>query len=128
VVGEQRPERRKNPRFVLGKGTKGRTSAVDEVSLVNLSLGGAMIEHATVVQPDTISALDLELQQKTFSLRCRIVWSQVDRQGLDPEGKEVTIYRTGLEFFDPPDEIQRVISDYVQWIIEEKESMLPDEG
>lgn len=80
-----------------------------------------MIEHATVVQPDMISSLDLELQQKTFSLRCRIVWSQLDRQETDPEGKEVTIYRSGLEFLDPPEEIQQAISDYVQWIIEEKE-------
>ena len=120
-MGEQQSERRKNPRFVLGKETKGRTSAVDEVSLVNLSLSGAMIEHAAVVEPETISSLDLELQQKTFSLRCRVVWSQVDRQEPDPEGKEGTIYRTGLEFLDPPDEIQQAISDYVQWIIEEKE-------
>lgn len=80
-----------------------------------------MVEHATPVQPDTISSLDLELQQKTFSLQCRVVWSQVDRHELDSEGKEVTIYRTGLEFMNPPDEIQGVISDYVQWIIEEKE-------
>jgi hypothetical protein len=97
---------------------KGRTGALDKVSLVNLSLGGAMIEHPGVVDPESMSFLSLELQQQTFSLRCRIVWSKVERHEVDPEGKAANIFRTGLEFLDPPEEVQGVIDEYIQLLIE----------
>jgi len=102
---------------------KGRTGALDEVSLVNLSLGGAMVEHPGAVDQESMSSLSLELQQQTFSLRCRIVWSQIERHELDPEGKQVTIFRTGLEFLDPPEAVQGVIDNYIQLLIEEKEGL-----
>ena len=85
-----------------------------------------MIEHAQVVEPDMLSSLDLELQGRKLSLRCRIMWSVVARQELDLDGKEVTVYRTGLEFLDPPEQTQQVISDYVQSMIEEKEIVPPN--
>ena len=94
--------------------------------LLNLSLGGALIEHAQVVEPDMLSSLDLELQERRLSLPCRIAWSVVARQELDLDGKEVTVYRTGLEFLDPPEQTQQVISDYVQSMIEEKEIVPPN--
>lgn len=102
---------------------KGRTGALDEVSLVNLSLGGAMVEHPGAVDQESMSSLSLELQQQTFSLRCRIVWSKVERHELDPEGKQVTIFRAGLEFLDPPEAVQGVIDNYIQLLIEEKEGL-----
>ncbi len=85
-----------------------------------------MIEHAQVVEPEMLSSLDLELQGRKLSLRCRIMWSVVARQELDLDGKEVTVYRTGLEFLDPPEQTQQVISDYVQSMIEEKEIVPPN--
>ncbi len=120
---KKQPDRRKSPRFILGKGMKGRTGALDEVSLVNLSLGGAMVEHPGAVDQESMSSLSLELQQQTFSLRCRIVWSKVERHELDPEGKQVTIFRAGLEFLDPPEAVQGVIDNYIQLLIEEKEGL-----
>ena len=126
AVGEERLERRGYPRFIIGTRTEGRTRGFNEAPLLNLSLGGAMIEHAQVVEPDMLSSLDLELQERRLSLPCRIVWSVVARQELDLDGKEMTVYRTGLEFLDPPEQTQQVISDYVQSMIEEKEIVPPN--
>lgn len=70
-----------------------------------------------------MSFLSLELQQQTYSLRCRIVWSKVERHEVGPEGKEATIFRTGLELVDPPEEVQGAIDEYIQLLIEEKEGL-----
>ena len=120
-MGNEQPERRKNPRFTVGARTKGRMSVGDEVFLLNISFTGAMVEHTGVVRPGTMSSLDLELRQTTLSLRCRVVWSKVARQEPNLDGKEVTIYQTGLEFLDALEENRQVICDYIQSIIEERE-------
>ncbi|MFQ5656587.1 MAG: PilZ domain-containing protein [Candidatus Methylomirabilales bacterium] len=124
-MGKRQPERRKHQRFVVGARTKGRIRAGDEVSLVNISFGGAMVEHAGAAQPGTMSSLDLELQNRTLSLRCRVVWSMVVRQEPDLDGEEVTIYRTGLEFLDALEENRQVICDYIESVIEEREIIPP---
>ena len=49
-------ERRRHPRFVVGGKTKGRMTAIYDASLVDISLGGAMVEHAHIVRPGTRSA------------------------------------------------------------------------
>ncbi len=106
------PERRQHPRFVVGGGTKGRVTAY-EVSLLDVSLGGAMIEHAQIVRPGTLSYLILPLQGREVSLRCRVIRSVVHRPEMQPDGERMLIYRTGLEFVEPSDETRKVISEYI---------------
>lgn len=107
-------------RFVVGGKKKGRVTGDYEASLLNISLGGAMIEHAeVVVRPGTISLLDLDLQGKRVSLRCRVAWSIVKRPEKQPDGERALIYNTGLEFLDLPEDTRRAISDYIQSITDE---------
>ncbi|MFQ5848203.1 MAG: PilZ domain-containing protein [Candidatus Methylomirabilales bacterium] len=109
----KRPERRQYPRFVVGGRTKGRVTAVYEASLLNISLGGALIEHAHIVRPGTMSYLILKLQGRDVSLRCRVVRSVVHRPEVQPDGERILIYRTGLEYIELSDETLQAIGDYI---------------
>lgn len=80
---------------------------------MDVSLRGALIEHAQIVRPGTISFVILFLQGHPLNLRCHVVWSQVDRPELQPDGERALIFRTGVEFLDPPEEAQRLLSDYL---------------
>ncbi|MFQ5961261.1 MAG: PilZ domain-containing protein [Candidatus Methylomirabilales bacterium] len=110
---KKRPERRRHPRFVVGGKPTTRMTAVYEASLVDISLGGALIEHAHIVRPGTISYLILTLKAGDVSVRCRVVRSVVHRPEVDPEGERVLIYRTGLEYVDLSHETLRLLDDYI---------------
>jgi c-di-GMP-binding flagellar brake protein YcgR len=118
-VKKKQPNRRQNPRFSVGGWTKGRVTPDYESSLLDISLGGARIEHAKVVQPGTISDLDLPLLGRGVRLRCRVAWSVLNRPEMQPDGEPVLIYHTGLEFLDVPEKTRQVITEYIQSIAEE---------
>lgn len=106
--------RRKHPRFVVKEETKGRVAAVSDAVLLNISLGGALIEHAGVVRPGTPSSVELDLHGKRIRLRCRVARSVGNRIEVQPDGEQELIYHTGLQFVEPSDETLQVIGDYIQ--------------
>ncbi len=118
-MGNADPERRSHPRFVVGGRAKGRVTAIHNSFLVDISLGGVLIEHAQVVPPGTTSSLDLELAGARLSLRCRVARSVVHRIEPQPDGDQVLIYHTGLEFLDPSEEARQAIANYIQSIAED---------
>ena len=110
---EQELGRRKHPRFVVKGGAKGRVAAVWDAVLLNISLGGALIEHANVVRPGTPTSVELDLQGKRIRLRCRVARSVGNRIEVQPDGEQEMIYHTGLQFVEPSDETLQVIGDYI---------------
>lgn len=112
MVIEKRSERRQYPRFMVGGRTRGRVTTYD-ASLLDISLGGALVEHAQIVRPGTLSYLVLPLQGHQLSLRCRVARSLVHRPEPQPDGERMLIYHTGLEFVEPSDETLTVISEYI---------------
>ncbi|MGH7404965.1 MAG: PilZ domain-containing protein [Candidatus Methylomirabilales bacterium] len=120
-MGEAHSERRRFPRVNVGGRTKGTVNAVHDVSLLDISLGGALIEHAQVVQPGIAFDLVLTLVGQKLKLRCRAVRSVVSRSEAQAKGGQKLIYRTGLEFLQPAAETQQVIGDYIRSIIEDEQ-------
>lgn len=120
--------RRKYPRYVAKTRIEGRITGVDEVVLVDISLGGVKIEHAQFFRPGTISPLDFESQGTRMRLWSRVVWSVVARQEMSMEGEGVMIYHTGLEFHNPSDETRQQINEYLQALIDEGKAGPPEEG
>ena len=103
-MGEERRERRRYPRFVVGNRTKGRINGIGEVSVLNLSAWGALIEHGEVLRPDTIVHLVLILAGRETRVRCRVIWLAIHRAEVQPDGEQELIFRTGVEFLKPSEE------------------------
>ena len=110
---EQTLGRRKHARFVVKGEAKGRVSVIWDAVLLDISLGGALIEHANVVRPGTPSSLELDLGGKKIRLRCRVARSVADRIEVQSDGERELIYHTGLQFVEPSDETLQVIGDYI---------------
>jgi hypothetical protein len=98
---------------VVGGDAQARVTAVYEASLVDISTGGALIEHAHIVRPGTMSYLILKLKGRDVSVQCRVVRSVVHRPEMDAEGEQVLVYRTGLEYVDLSDETLRLLDEYI---------------
>lgn len=109
---EEYPIKRRFPRFaVLGKVT-GKIVATYEATLLNLSLGGALIEHPTMVRLGSLSHLLLPSAKGEIKIDCRVVRSALVRQ--ERRGRKiVVIYHTGLEFRDPSPKILAALEEVI---------------
>lgn len=103
---EERRKNRRYPRVVVGTKIKGQTHGIERGTVLNLSVGGALIEHAKTVRPGTVLHLALNLRERETRVRCRVVWSVAHRAEEQPNGQQELIYHTGLEFLDPSVEVQ----------------------
>ena len=126
-MGNAQQDTRRYPRVIVGGRTKGWITPLYEAALLNISLGGALMEHTEAVRPGTISPLDLDLPMKRVGLRCRVVRSVVHRSEVQPDGGRELIYHTGLEFLDPSNETAQAVSEYIQSIIEDGNEKRPKE-
>ena len=127
VVAEgSTPDLRRYARFSVEGRTKGQVAAFCDALILNISLGGALIEHTQVVRPGTLSTLDLDLLGHTLMLTCRVVRSVVHRQEIQPYGGRELIYHTGLEFLNVSDDTRQRIGDYIHSVLEEGKAMPTD--
>lgn len=104
VPGEDDKTTRGHPRFLVDGRTKGRVNGVEEVCLVNIGPSGALVEHDYVIRPGATLHIQLTLAGREVKVRCRVVWSMVQRRERKPDGEEALIYHSELEFLGPAHE------------------------
>jgi hypothetical protein len=112
--------RRQYARFFVGGKAKGRVTAIYDAVVLNLSIGGSLIEHAHVVRPGTLSSLDLDLFGKRLRVKCRVARSVVHGSHVLPTGERELIYRTGLEFIELSEATRQMIGRYIQSMVKEE--------
>jgi hypothetical protein len=94
-------ERRRHPRLFVARRVEAILAHLHVASLIDISAGGALIEHADPVRPGIASVLTLLVRGDRWGLNCRVVRSVVHRYQVGPTGERDLIYRTGLEFTGP---------------------------
>ncbi len=121
-AGERvRRDRRQDLRWGVRGRPAGRitpfySATFQPVSLVDISMGGVLIEHSNIVRPGTVAFLTFLIHLVhggEAGLMCRVVRSTVDRYDVDARGKRELIYQTGLEFLAPSEVSRRVIMGYI---------------
>jgi hypothetical protein len=117
---QQAATRRQYARFLVGGKAKGRVTAIYDAVVVDISIGGSLIEHAHVVRPGTLSSLDLDVLGKRLRLKCRVARSVVHGSQVLPTGERELIYRTGLEFLEMSDAMRQMIGRYIQSMVNEE--------
>jgi hypothetical protein len=69
-----------------------------EVSLLDLSLKGARIEHLNLLRPGSACHLELPATLGPLVLTAQVVWSRVLGTEVSPEGERLLRYQSGLMF------------------------------
>lgn len=106
-------DKRRHPRWQVRNRLVGRIAPNHEASLLDISSGGALIEHPNLVRPETVLFLTLLIPKCEINLRCRVVRSLVYRYAHWPSGKQDMLYRTGLEFLALSETSQKLIDEYI---------------
>ncbi len=109
-------DRRRHLRWRVGEGLTGRIASQNEASILDISLGGALVEHSNLVRPGTLSFLTLLLRGQEVNLRCRVVRSAIYRFETWPTGEQEHLYRTGVEFLALSEDSQRMIDKYINFL------------
>jgi c-di-GMP-binding flagellar brake protein YcgR len=126
-VERSRGDRRRHLRWrILGQ-SAGRIAPNHKASLLDISHGGALIEHTNLIRPGTISSLTLSASKQEINLRCRVVRSLVYRHAVWPTGEQDHVYRTGLEFLALSEDSQQLIDEYIE-ILRRKQPDTKDEA
>lgn len=107
-------DRRRHRRWEVGGRRVGRLDSAHQASVLDLSLGGALIEHASNdLWPETIAFLTLAAPGQEAGLKCRVVHSTVHRYEAQPTGERDLIYRSGLEFLDTSEVSVQFIDNFI---------------
>ena len=106
-------ERRRHPRWEIEGHIAGQIAQVPHISLVNISMGGILIEHSKIVRPGSICILTLLLPGEKIGLKCRVVRSVVHRYELSSTGERDLVYRTGLKFLARSGTARRQVEEYI---------------
>jgi hypothetical protein len=105
-------DRRRHPRVKVGGTARGTFKAGYDVSVVDIRLGGVLIEHFPIVQSGNFFDLHLTLPGRKVRLKCRVVLSGIHRVA-GAGRRRKPLYRTELQFVDLPDEARQAIADYI---------------
>ncbi len=107
------PDRRQRARVNLPGSLRGPIGPAGDVRVLNLSPGGAMIEHAGRFSPGQTCVLTLRLAEVDLHLRARIAWSRLYSVRTSPPGEEEVRFRSGLQFVDVPESAEGHIRHYL---------------
>lgn len=110
---EANEERRRHTCWAVEERTGGQVTAVFEASLINISLGGVLIEHVHLLRPGMNYAVTLFVHGQAVNLTCRAVRSVVHGSRVHPDEERELIYRTGMKFVDPSEDSLRLIGEYI---------------
>jgi CheY-like chemotaxis protein len=106
-------ERRQSPRFPVQEVVRGRMQPLMDFTVVDVSLTGALIEHARALTPGQIVELTVYLNRRELSLRARAARAFASRVLQTDRGRRI-IYRTGLEFLEPTPAQQASIAGFIE--------------
>lgn len=94
----RRRDRRRHPRGLMGGQSVVQIAPFHEASLIDISAGGALVDHMNPVRPGSISFVTLSIHGQKVALKCLVVHSAAHRCEVGSNGERDVIYRTGLEF------------------------------
>lgn len=90
--------KRRYARLTFKEPVTGDVTASHDVHILDLSLGGARVEHTIILRPGGSCYLRLPLKDQVVTVMGRVVWSRaVGRAAANPSGTGL-VYQSGLEF------------------------------
>ena len=108
------PVRRKHARLTFGEPASGAITSSHEVQVLELSLGGARIEHTMILRPGSSCYLRLPLSEGILTANCIIIWSRVVERAAGEQGASGLLFHTGVQFGNLTRETQALLDAYLQ--------------
>jgi hypothetical protein len=98
----------------------GEVTASHGVLVLDLSLGGARVEHTMILRPGSSCYLRLPLNERLMTVNCGVIWSKAIGRAPGEQGATGLLYHSGVEFGRLGRDAQTLLTAYM-----ETQGMLP---
>jgi hypothetical protein len=93
---------------ILGE-LRGEVMAFQPMGIKEISRGGAQVETGFPLQLDSLHDFRLTLGDRSIIIKGRVAHCSIS-----DVDQEVVLYRSGIEFIEPPDRVATVIADFIE--------------
>lgn len=97
---------------------QGEVMVFHPMAIKEISRRGAQVETAFPLQLDSLHDLRLTLGDRSVVVKGRVVHSSISDMD-----QELVLYRSGVEFIDPPDRVNTVIVEFMEAIKDGRRSL-----
>jgi hypothetical protein len=113
-MSEQYEVRRRYARLTFSEPVAGAVTSSHDVSILDLSLGGARVEHTIILRPGNSCYLRLPLEERALTVNCRIIWSRAVGRASGDQGGTGLLFQSGVQFGSMSREVQAMLEAYLQ--------------
>jgi hypothetical protein len=93
---------------ILGE-LRGEVMVFQPMGIKEISRGGAQVETGFPLQLDSLHDFRLTLGDRSIIIKGRVAHCSIS-----DVDQEVVLYRSGIEFIEPPDRVATVIADFIE--------------
>ena len=101
-------DKRDNERVEILGELGGEVMVFQPMAIREISRGGAQVETAFPLQLDSLHDFRLTLADRSIVIKGRVAHCSIS-----DVDQEVVLYRSGIEFIEPPERIASVIGDFI---------------
>jgi hypothetical protein len=95
---------------ILGE-LRGEVMVFQPMAIKQVSCGGAQVETDFPLQLDSLHDFRLTLGDQSIVIKARVAHCSIS--DID---QEVVLYRSGIEFIEPPDRVATVVAEFIEAI------------
>jgi len=106
-------ERRRHKRYFVN-GIHGNVLYSSDMSILNISLGGAAIETTKSLEVNREYPFKIKYKGTTFNLRGRVVWSILSHSKKLGSEEVVPVYKVGVEFTNVLSEEANMLTKFIE--------------
>lgn len=107
------PVRRKHARLTFSEPVAGAVTSSHEANMLDLSMGGARVEHTMILRPGSSCYLRLPLDERVLTVNCRVIWSRAVGRAPGEQSGTGLLFQSGVQFGSLSRESQAVLQTYL---------------
>lgn len=105
--------RRQHARLTFREPVSGAVTSSHAVHILDLSLGGARVEHTIILRPGSSCYIRVPISQRVLTVNCRIVWSKAISRTEGEAGGTGLLYHSGVQFGSMAQDTRTMLMAYL---------------
>jgi len=108
------PGKRRHARLTFKEPVHDLVTATHEVRILDLSLGGARVEHTNILRPGAMCHLRVPLRSRRVTLVCHVVWSQAVGRAEGGIPGAGLLFHSGLQFASVSSDTEALLAAFLE--------------
>ena len=112
-MSSEHSTRRQHARLTFSEPVSAAVTSSHDVNILDLSLGGARVEHTIILRPGSSCYIRVPIRQRVLTVNCRIVWSKAISRTGGETGESGLLYHSGVQFGSMAQDTRTMLMAYL---------------